>query len=71
MLSDSELLLMTFSLNDGLIFHYVCLSLGGLGPGGGMGYERFFCLHDSFIIIVFLGGCNENSKFCYLQSISS
>ena len=30
-----------FSLNDDLIFHYVCLSLGGLVPGGGVGYERF------------------------------
>ena len=40
MLSDSEFLLLIFSLNDDLIFHYVCLSLGGLVPGGGVGYER-------------------------------
>ena len=32
--------MVTFSLNDDLIFHYVCLSLGGLVPGGGAGYER-------------------------------
>ena len=41
MLSDSELLLLKFTLNDDLIFHYVCLSLGGLVPGGGVGMSAF------------------------------
>ena len=58
-------LLLTFSLNDDLIFHYVCFSLGGLVPGGGAGYERIlFSWQFHFNRIV--RGCDENSKFCYL-----
>ena len=63
-------LLLTFSLNDDLIFHDVCLSFGGQFLVVARGVNAF-CIHDIFIPIVFLGGCDENSKFCYLQSISS
>ena len=33
-------LLLTFSLNDDVIFHYVRLRLGGLVPGGCARYEH-------------------------------
>ena len=47
-------LLLTFCLNDDLIFHYVCLSLVAwfLVVVRGM---SAFCFHDSFISIVFRG----------------